>query len=112
MLQLVQENLVTGWDDPRMPTVCGLRRRGYTAEAIRNFIDRIGYTKVEGMIDVSLLEYSAREDLKPKATRVCAIMDPIKLVITNYPEGKTETLRTENLFPESVQYFLAFVFPE
>lgn len=96
MLQLVQENLVTGWDDPRMPTVCGLRRRGYTAEAIRNFIDRIGYTKVEGMIDVSLLEYSAREDLKPKATRVCAIMDPIKLVITNYPEGKTETLRTEN----------------
>ncbi len=96
MLQLVQEGLVAGWDDPRMPTVCGLRRRGYTPEAIRNFIDKIGYTKVEGMIDVSLLEYAAREDLKPKATRVCAIMDPIKMVITNYPEGKTETLITEN----------------
>lgn len=96
MLQLVQEGLVAGWDDPRMPTVCGLRRRGYTPQAIRNFIDKIGYTKVEGMIDVSLLEYAAREDLKPKATRVCAIMDPIKMVVANYPEGKTERLTTEN----------------
>lgn len=96
MLQLVQEGLVAGWDDPRMPTVCGLRRRGYTSQAIRSFIDKIGYTKVEGMIDVSLLEYAAREDLKPKATRICAIMDPIKMVVTNYPEGKSERLVTEN----------------
>ena len=96
MLQLVQEGLVAGWDDPRMPTVCGLRRRGYTPQAIRNFIDKIGYTKVEGMIDVSLLEYAAREDLKPEATRVSAIFDPIKLVITNYPENQTEVLQTEN----------------
>ena len=96
MLQLVQEGLVAGWDDPRMPTVCGLRRRGYTPQAIRNFIDKIGYTKVEGMIDVSLLEYAAREDLKPKATRVSAIFEPIKLVITNYPENQTEVLQTEN----------------
>lgn len=96
MLQLVQEGLVAGWDDPRMPTVCGLRRRGYTPQAIRNFIDKIGYTKVEGMIDVSLLEYAAREDLKPKATRVSAIFDPIKLVITNYPENQAEVLQTEN----------------
>ena len=96
MLQLVQEGLVAGWDDPRMPTVCGLRRRGYTPQAIRNFIDKIGYTKVEGMIDVSLLEYAAREDLKPKATRVSAIFDPIKFVITNYPENQTEVLQTEN----------------
>lgn len=96
MLQLVQEGLVAGWDDPRMPTVCGLRRRGYTPESIRNFIDKIGYTKVEGTIDVSLLEHSIREDLKPKAARVCAILDPIKLVITNYPEDKKEILSTEN----------------
>ncbi|MBP5259138.1 MAG: glutamine--tRNA ligase/YqeY domain fusion protein [Paludibacteraceae bacterium] len=96
MLQLVQEGLVDGWDDPRMPTICGLRRRGYTPEAIRNFIDKIGYTKVDGMIDLSLLEYSAREDLKTRANRVCAIFDPVKLVITNYPEGGSETLQMEN----------------
>ncbi len=92
MLQLVQEGLVAGWDDPRMPTICGLRRRGYTPESIRSFIDKIGYTKVEGTIDVSLLEHSIREDLKPKAARVCAIMEPIKLVITNYEENKKEIL--------------------
>lgn len=96
MLQLVQEGLVDGWDDPRMPTVCGLRRRGYTPESIRNFVDKIGYTKVDGMIDLSLLEFSAREDLKAKATRVCALFDPVRLVITNYPEGENEILEMEN----------------
>ncbi len=96
LLQLVEEGLVRGWDDPRMPTVCGLRRRGYTPEAIRSFIGKIGYTKTEAMNDVALLEASAREDLKPKAHRVCAIMDPVKLVITNYPEGESEVLYAEN----------------
>ena len=96
MLQLVQEGLVRGWDDPRMPTICGLRRRGYTPESIRSFINKIGYTKYEALNDVSLLEAAARENLKPRATRVCAILDPIKLVITNYPEGTTEDLVMEN----------------
>ena len=96
MLQLVQEGLVRGWDDPRMPTICGLRRRGYTPESIRSFINKIGYTKYEALNDVSLLEAAAREDLKPRATRVCAILDPIKLVITNYPEDTTEDLVMEN----------------
>ncbi len=96
MLQLVQEGLVRGWDDPRMPTICGLRRRGYTPESIRSFINKIGYTKYEALNDVSLLEAAAREDLKPRATRVCAILDPIKLIITNYPEGTTEDLVMEN----------------
>ncbi len=96
MLQLVQEGLVAGWDDPRMPTVCGLRRRGYTPSAIHSFIDKIGYTKVEGTIDVGLLEHTIREDLKETAPRVCAIFDPIKLVITNY-EGNGETIITENI---------------
>ncbi len=96
MLQLVQEGLVAGWDDPRMPTICGLRRRGYTPESIRSFIDKIGYTKVEGTIDVSLLEHSIREDLKPKAARVCAILDPIKLIITNYEKTEKEILISEN----------------
>ncbi len=96
MLQLVQEGLVAGWDDPRMPTVCGLRRRGYTPSAIHSFIDKIGYTKVEGTIDLGLLEHTIREDLKETAPRVCAIFDPIKLVITNY-EGTGETIITENI---------------
>ncbi len=96
LLQLVQENIVNGWDDPRMPTICGLRRRGYTPNSVRNFIDKIGYTKYEAMNDLSLLEAAAREDLKPLSTRVCAILDPIKLVITNYDENKKEQLTTEN----------------
>ena len=97
MLQLVKEGLVAGWDDPRMPTVCGLRRRGYTAQAIRSFIDKIGYTKVEGIIDLGLLEHTVREELKEKAPRVCAIFDPVRLVITNYPEGGKETIVAENI---------------
>ncbi len=96
MLQLVKEGLVAGWDDPRMPTVCGLRRRGYSARAIRAFIDKIGYTKVEGMIDLGLLEHTVREDLKETAPRVCAIFDPVKLVLTNY-EGAGETIVAENI---------------
>ncbi|MTK52745.1 glutamine--tRNA ligase/YqeY domain fusion protein [Paludibacter sp.] len=96
MLQLVQEGLVSGWDDPRMPTLCGLRRRGYTPEAIHNFIEKIGYTKYEGIIDVSLLEHAAREVLNAKATRVSAVLDPVKLILTNYPEGQTETVTMVN----------------
>ena len=96
MLQLVKEGLVAGWDDPRMPTVCGLRRRGYTPQAIRTFMDKIGYTKVEGMIDQGLLEHTIREDLKETAPRVCAIFDPVKLIITNY-EGAGETIIAENI---------------
>ncbi len=95
MLQLVKEGLVAGWDDPRMPTICGLRRRGFTPESIHSFIDKIGYTKVEGTIDLGLLEHSVREDLKAKAPRVCAILDPVKMVITNYPEGQKEEFTVE-----------------
>ena len=90
MLQLVQEGKVTGWDDPRMPTICGLRRRGYTPESIRNFIDKIGYTKFDGVIDQSLLEHSIREHLNKIAPRVSAVLNPIRLTVTNYPEGQVE----------------------
>ncbi|NLH29455.1 MAG: glutamine--tRNA ligase, partial [Bacteroidales bacterium] len=83
LLQLVQEKRVNGWDDPRLPTLCGLRRRGYTPESIRNFIDKIGYTKYEAIIDMSLLEHSIREDLNKKGIRVSAVLDPIKLILTN-----------------------------
>ncbi len=96
LLQLVQEGLVTGWDDPRMPTMCGLRRKGYTPTAVKNFIDKIGYTKFEGIIDVLLLEHSIREDLNKTATRVSAVIDPVKLVITNYPEDQVEQMVAEN----------------
>ena len=96
LLQLVKEGLVAGWDDPRMPTICGLRRRGYTPESIKNFIQKIGYTKYDGIISVSLLEDSIREDLNKTATRVSSVLNPVKLIITNYPENKVEYLETEN----------------
>ncbi len=96
LLQLVKEGLVAGWDDHRMPTICGLRRRGYTPESIKNFIQKIGYTKYDGIISVSLLEHSIREDLNKTATRVSAVLNPVKLIITNYPENKVEYLETEN----------------
>ena len=96
LLQLVQENFVEGWDDPRMPTISGLRRRGYTPNSIRKFCDIIGVAKRENVIDYSLLEFCLREDLNKSAHRVMAVLDPVKVVITNYPEGKEEWLDAEN----------------
>lgn len=96
LLQLVQEKVVTGWDDPRMPTISGLRRRGYTPASIRNFAETIGIAKRDNLIDVSLLEFCIREDLNKTAPRVMAVLDPVKVVITNYPEGKEEWLDAEN----------------
>lgn len=96
LLQLVQEGHVTGWDDPRMSTISGMRRRGYTPASIRNFADTIGIAKRTNLIDVSLLEFCVREDLNKIAPRVMAVLDPVKLVITNYPEGKEEWLEAEN----------------
>ncbi|MFT4224485.1 glutamine--tRNA ligase/YqeY domain fusion protein [Dysgonomonas sp.] len=94
--RMVEEKILTGWDDPRMPTICGFRRRGYTPESIHNLIDRIGYTKYDGVNDIGLLEYAVREDLNKRTTRVSAVLDPVKLIITNYPEGKTETMEAQN----------------
>jgi len=96
LLRLVEEGVVTGWDDPRMPTISGLRRRGYTPVALRNFVEKVGVAKRENVIDVSLLEFNIREDLNKTATRVMAVLDPVKMVITNYPEGKEEQLMAEN----------------
>jgi len=96
LLQLVNEGFVSGWDDPRMPTISGLRRRGYTPESIRDFCDRIGVQKRENVIDISLLEFCLREQLNKIAPRVMAVLDPIRLVLTNYPEGQIETMAGEN----------------
>ena len=93
---LVEKNIVSGWDDPRMPTISGLRRRGYTPASIRSFIEKVGVAKRENLIDVSLLEFCIREDLNKTANRKMVVMDPIKLTISNYPEGKTELVTTEN----------------
>ncbi|WP_434037222.1 glutamine--tRNA ligase/YqeY domain fusion protein [Formosa sp. 4Alg 33] len=96
LLQLVEDGVVNGWDDPRMPTISGLRRRGYTPAAIRKFVETVGVAKRENVIDVSLLEFCIREDLNKTAPRVMAVLDPVKLVITNYPEDKEEWLEAEN----------------
>ncbi len=96
LLQLVKENLVSGWDDPRMPTLCGLRRRGYTPQSIKNFIEDIGYTKYEALNDISLLEHSIREDLNKNANRVSAVLNPVKVVLTNYPDDKVEMVVMDN----------------
>lgn len=96
LLQLVNENHVTGWDDPRMPTISGMRRRGYPAQSIVNFCDTIGIAKRENIVDISVLEFHVREQLNKTSNRVMAVLDPVKLVITNYPEGQTEELDAEN----------------
>ena len=96
LLQLVKEGLVAGWDDPRMPTLCGLRRRGYTAQSIKNFIEDIGYTKYEALNDIGLLEHNIREELNRHANRVSAVLNPVKVVITNYPEDKVEMMEMDN----------------
>ena len=96
LLQLVKEGLVAGWDDPRMPTLCGLRRRGYTPQAIKNFIEDIGYTKYEALNDIGLLEHNIREELNQHANRVSAVLNPVKVVITNYPEDKVEMMEMDN----------------
>ena len=96
LLTLVNEHYVDGWDDPRMPTIAGIRRRGYTPESIRNFMEKVGVEKRDNVIEMSLLEYSVREDLNKKAPRVMAVLDPVKLVIDNYPDGMVEYITTEN----------------
>ncbi|MDL2230357.1 glutamine--tRNA ligase/YqeY domain fusion protein [Alistipes sp. OttesenSCG-928-L06] len=96
LLQLIQEGVVSGWDDPRMPTICGIRRRGYTPESLLNFVDRVGVAKRDNLIDLGLLEYSVREDLNKKALRRMAVIDPLKVVITNYPEGQVEEIQAVN----------------
>ena len=96
LLQLVNENFVTGWDDPRMPTICGLRRRGYTPESLRNFADTIGIAKRDQTIDVALLEFCVREDLNKRSNRVMAVLNPVKLILDNYPDGQVEQLEAIN----------------
>ena len=96
LLILTKEGVVNGWDDPRMPTICGIRRRGYSPESILKFIDSIGYTTFDALNDIKLMEAAARNDLNERATRISAVLDPVKLIITNYPEGKTEELEVQN----------------
>ena len=96
LLALVKEGLVDGWDDPRMPTVCGLRRRGYSPEAVRKFVDMIGYTKFDALNDYAMLEAAAREDLNARSLRVSAVLNPVKLIVTNYPKGQTEEMEAVN----------------
>jgi len=96
LLQLVKEKYVNGWDDPRMPTICGLRRRGYTPESMRAFSDMVGITKVDGVTDVAVLEYCIREDLNKRSQRVMGVLDPLKVIITNYPEGQVEEIDAVN----------------
>jgi glutaminyl-tRNA synthetase len=96
LLQLVNEKVVTGWDDPRMPTICGLRRRGYTPESLRNFADTIGIAKRDQLIDVALLEFCVREDLNKRSNRVMTVLNPVKLILDNYPEGQVEELEAIN----------------
>ncbi|TDU43522.1 glutaminyl-tRNA synthetase [Gelidibacter sediminis] len=105
LLKLVEEKIVSGWDDPRMPTISGLRRRGYTPNAIRKFVETVGVAKRDNVIDVALLEFCIREDLNKTAPRVMAVLDPVKLVITNYPEGKEEWLEAENNQEDESQGF-------
>ncbi len=94
--RMVEENYVDGWDDPRMPTIAALRRRGYTPESINNFCEAIGVSKAQSVVDISMLEFAIRDDLSPKAPRTMAVLDPIKLIITNYPEDKVEYVEAEN----------------
>ncbi|MDR0835757.1 MAG: glutamine--tRNA ligase/YqeY domain fusion protein [Tannerella sp.] len=110
LLQLVQEKIVSGWDDPRLPTLCGYRRRGFTPEAIHNFVNMIGYTKYDGLIDVALLEHAVREDLNAHAKRVAAVIHPVKLILTNYPEDKVELFDSVNNpgDPEAGTHQIAF----
>ena len=96
LLKLVQEKIVCGWDDPRMPTITGIRRRGYSPESLIDFVSRVGVAKVESLVDHALLEFCAREDLNKRSQRVMAVLDPLKVVITNYPEDKTEYLEAAN----------------
>lgn len=110
LLILVKEGLVNGWDDPRMPTLCGFRRRGYSPESIRKFVDKIGYTTYDALNEFSLLESAVREDLNARAIRVSAVLDPVKLIITNYPEGQVEMMDAINNpeDPESDTHQIAF----
>ena len=110
LLYLVNNNFVSGWDDPRMPTVSGIRRRGYSPESMKDFVDRVGVAKVEGMVDYSLMEFCVREDLNKKAKRFMAVLDPLKIVIDNYPEGQVEYFEAIDNpeDPESGKHQIAF----